>query len=714
VGIVATEDREIVGLALTSERLADAAIVTTAESEPRIVFANAAFARLTDHPREDLRGRTLGFLQRPADFHIALANLCREIDTTGSFFVETTIRRRDGRGIIVEWQTTPVMGQGSGARHYLFSIVHDLSRHRKEHSTLVHEREKARVALGAVGDAVICVDATSRIEDMNGVAEALAGCTASAAHGMPSDDVFRIVNVAESETVIDPIMACIARGNAVRPEGRLLLIGRNGRKTAIEACANPLRTVDGEVCGAVLVCREASDRRATRRLRAGATHDALTGLINRREFERRLDNAVVSARQYGRCQVLCYIDLDHFRRINEAVGHTVGDSVLRQVAGLLHARFRERDTLARLGGDEFGLLLDNCTLDEAERIAETTVASFAATRFAGIEAQAMTVTPSFGLVEVTPYSGSAQQLLSQGDVACYTAKELGRGRSHIYRSDRTAAGDGSPVVLFPQEFRAALEEDRFQLYYQPIVPLQKGSRLPVHYEFLLRHRCDSGQLVMPRALIAAAERHGLMAAVDRWVIRAALRLLGRRDARFADAAIAINLSGNSLDDPGLVDYVTAQFDQSPIAPRTVCFEITETEAIRDLAHAAHVAHGLKKLGCSIALDDFGSGQSSFTYLKALPADYLKIDGSFVRQIIDSPVDRAVVSAIHETGRIMGLKTIAEFAHSQAIIECLRDLGVDYAQGDAVAPPRPAPATGVEDAATGTVRPAALPASSRAQ
>jgi EAL domain-containing protein (putative c-di-GMP-specific phosphodiesterase class I) len=235
-----------------------------------------------------------------------------------------------------------------------------------------------------------------------------------------------------------------------------------------------------------------------------------------------------------------------------------------------------------------------------------------------------------------------------------------------------------------------LEQDRFQLYYQPIMPLQTGSGLPVHHEFLLRHRTDSGQLVLPSTLIEAAERHGLMAAVDRWVIRAALAHLAGHRERFGHGTIAINLSGNSLDDPGVVDYVLAQLAAHGIEAGMVCFEITETEAIRDLAHAANVARGLKRLGCAIALDDFGSGQSSFTYLKALPADYLKIDGSFVRELTQSPVDRAIVSAINATGRIMGLKTIAEFAHSDAIIDCLRGLGVDYAQGDAVAPPRPVP------------------------
>ena len=592
-GLVAEEDRVVRGLAATSERLTDAALITTAEPDPRIVFANAAFARLSGRPAEALSQCGLSMLQGPAEFEAGLGRLHSTIVATGSFFMDVSLRRGDGETLVVEWQATPVVDE-RGPGRYLFSIVRDVTRQHRERLPAARKREGG------------------------------------------------------------------------------------GRR------------------GGVPVLREDPDNEGAARGRSG--RDRLTGLIDRGKFERRLEKAASSAKQSGRSQVLLHIDLDHFKQINEAAGRAAGDEVLRQVASLLRARFRERDTLARLGGDSFGILLDNCGLEEAEKIAEAIVASFASTRFPvpGRD-EALTVTPSIGLVEVSSASGTAEQLLSQADLACYTAKELGRGRSHIYRSDRQTV-ETAPVVLFPQEFRSALEQDRFQLYYQPILPLQEGSGLPIHHEFLLRHRTDGGQLVLPSTLIEAAERHGLMAAVDRWVIRAALtHLVGHRE-RFGQGTIAINLSGNSLDDPGVVDYVVAQLAAHGIEARMVCFEITETEAIRDLVHAAKVARGLKQLGCAIALDDFGSGQSSFTYLKALPADYLKIDGSFVRQLTESPVDRSIVSAINATGRIMGLKTIAEFAHSDAILDCLRDLGVDYAQGDAVAPPRPVPP--LESAAEG--------------
>lgn len=705
-GLLLKKDPVVRALALTIEGLQDAAFIATAEPEPRIVFANAAFVRLTGYRREALRGQALGFLRRHDTLGATLGRLHRDLEAEGAFFAEVSIRHRDGHAIAVEWQATrlAVDADADTGPAHLLCLLRDVSARREAQATLSRERERLRAALACVGDAVICLDGAGRIEEINPAAEKMTGWTKAAVVGLSASEVLRFVDFARRAPIASPAAACLASGRPQMCSGPFVLIGRHNRETIVSALAaplrepaaadNPVRGAVGEAVhsaprGAVLVLRGESPRRASRSTDLNAARDALTGLINRREFERRLENAISGAGRNGRRQVLCYIDLDHFRLINEVAGHAAGDTVLRQVASLLRARFRQRDTLARLGGDEFALLLDNCGLDEAEGIAKSILESFAAARFAVPGTAPLRVAPSIGLVEVTTLSGSAPQLLSRGDLACYTAKELGRGRSHIYRSD--SVNDAPAALLNPRAFRAALAGDRFQLYYQPIVPLDKNAGLAVHYEFLLRLRSETGELILPRTLIAAAERHGLMGAVDRWVIRAALRQLADPQGRFAAASIAINLSGNSLDDPGLVDYVVAQFAEHPIAPRAVCFEITETEAIRDLGHAVEVVSCLKQLGCSIALDDFGSGQSSFAYLKALPADYLKIDGGFVRRMIDSPVDRAVVSAIHETGRIMGLRTIAEFAHDDATIACLRGLGVDYAQGDAVAPPRPVPA-----------------------
>lgn len=687
-----TEDEHgILSLSMTSANLTDGVVITTAEPKPRILHVNAAFARLVNYPAGALTGQTLDGLQVPQTLAHGLSQLHAQVLENGSFFREVLLRRRDDEAVVVEWQATPVVRADGGHRH-LFSIVRNVSPQRKDRPALVDDRRVPWAALDVIDDAVVCIDNVHRIEDMNAAAHALTGWPIDEARGRPLGDVVRIIDPAAGWVPSGEPVAVGPTGSAqVLQPGRQLLLSRDGRQAAIQVRFYPQTSPDGTRLGAVVVLRELPEARRPEGLpRQDSKRDDLTGLINRTEFKRRLVAAVASAKQRGRAHVLCYIDLDHFAQINNAYGQAAGDAVLRQVAGLLRTRFRGRDAVARLGGDEFGLLLDNCSLDEAERLCQRVVDNFATTRFPLIDAPAVAVTPSIGLVQVTAASVNARKLLLEGDIACFTAKKLGRGRSHIYRSDHTATRARDPIVLYPQEFRAALDEDRFQLYYQPIVPLQKDSGLSIHYEFLLRHRSECGQLILPGALIAAAERHGLMAAVDRWVIRTALRQLGNRHSRFVNTAIAINLSGNSLDDLSLVDYVAAQFAVNPIRPSSVCFEITETEAIRDLSRAVEVVYGLKKLGCLIALDDFGSGQSSFTYLKALPADYLKIDGSFVREIIGSPANQSIVAAINQTGRIMGLKTIAEFAHNAEIVDRLRELGVDYAQGDAVAPARPVP------------------------
>ena len=458
--VVSEEHGGVRVLAMTSERLTDAALVTTAEPRPRIVFANSAFLRLTGHTAAALRLRSLGVLQRTGEFQEGLAKLHPAIMANGSFFAKVRLRGSDGRTLIVEWQATPVVDvDESGPARYLFSIVRDASHQRRERRALARERERTQVTLAAVGDAVVYLDVAGRIEEMNPAAENLSQWPAAEAGGRSAADVFRMFDAISRDAVPNPVASCMSGGGTVVVTGRLLLPGRDGRETPVAVRAAPLREEGGGVRGAVLVLREDTERApAGAGGAADPGRDQLTGLMGRREFERRLETAAASARQYGRSQVLLHIDLDHFKQVNEAFGRSAGDEVLRQVAGLLRARFRERDALARLGGDSFGLLLDNCSLEKAETIAENTVASLASARFpvAG-HADGVIVIPSIGLVEVSPSSGTAEQLLTHADLACYTAKELGRGRSHIYRSDRQAI-ETAPVVLFPEEFRAALEE----------------------------------------------------------------------------------------------------------------------------------------------------------------------------------------------------------------------------------------------------------------
>jgi diguanylate cyclase (GGDEF)-like protein/PAS domain S-box-containing protein len=418
-----------------------------------------------------------------------------------------------------------------------------------------------------------------------------------------------------------------------------------------------------------------------------ATHDALTGLENRREFERQLEQALASARSERTRHALCYLDLDQFKLINDSAGHVVGDQLLRQVAGLLLGKLRACDTLARLGGDEFSLLIKNCSLEKALEIAEDLLTAIRDFRFSW-EGRNFEIGGSIGLVPITADAENTAKLLSQADVACYTAKELGRNRVYVYETHDSHSSRLHTQILRAAELTDALEKNRFRIYGQPIVGLPPSHERPMHIELLLRMLDAEDQLLLAGEFIPAAERYGLMRAIDRWVIRTVLQEYGSSFARLPTAKIAINLSGNSLNDDSLLAFTRQAFGNSALPPQRVCFEITETAAIDNLKQTSHFILEMKKIGCCFALDDFGSGLSSFAYLKNLPVDYLKIDGNFVRDMVEDTTDQAMVAAINQVGHTMGIQTVAEYAESAAVIEQLRKLGVDYAQGYGIGRPQP--------------------------
>jgi diguanylate cyclase (GGDEF)-like protein/PAS domain S-box-containing protein len=418
-----------------------------------------------------------------------------------------------------------------------------------------------------------------------------------------------------------------------------------------------------------------------------ATHDALTGLENRREFERQLEQALASARSESTRHALCYLDLDQFKLINDSAGHVVGDQLLRQVAGLLLGKLRACDTLARLGGDEFSLLIKNCPLERALEIAEDLLTAIQEFRFSW-EGRSFEIGGSIGLVPITSDAESTAQLLSQADVACYTAKERGRNRVYVYETHDSHSSQLHTQILRAAELADALGKNRFRLYGQPIVALPPGYDRPMHIELLLRLLDAENEILLAEEFIPAAERYGLMRAIDRWVIRTVLQEYGDCFARLPTAKIAINLSGNSLNDDSLLAFTRQILANSVLPPDRVCFEITETAAIDNLKQTSHFILEMKRIGCLFALDDFGSGLSSFAYLKNLPVDYLKIDGNFVRNMAEDTIDQAMVAAINQVGHTMGIQTVAEYAETEAVVEQLRKLGVDYAQGYGIGRPQP--------------------------
>ncbi|MDS4039673.1 MAG: EAL domain-containing protein [Candidatus Competibacter sp.] len=603
---------------------------------------------------------------------------------------EWEITRATGEKRMVSISTSVVEDVADSV--HVLALIHDTTERKRAEEALFEAKERAQVTLHSIGDAVITTDARGMVDYLNPVAEALAGWTTAEAQGRPLSEVFQIVNEQTRQPAPDPVAGCLREGKIVGLANHSILIGRHGQEYHIDDSAAPIRGRDGQVLGAVLVFHDVTEnRQLARQLEYDATHDALTGLINRAEFERRLERALASARQYGARHALCYLDLDQFKVVNDTAGHAAGDELLRQINAILGGMFRERDTLARIGGDEFGLLLDNCPLDRAQFIAQAAVGNIRDHRFHW-EGRAYQIGASIGLVPITAETQNTAQLLTQADVACYIAKEMGRNRVHLYQQEDRETTQRHGEILGAAGLRDALEQGRFRLHYQPIVPLTALDPRPVRHEALLRVAYKSSpdeisELVLPAAFIPAAERYGLMGAIDRWVIQTAFREYAAGIGK-TGAKIAINLSGNSLSDETLLGFIETQFAEHDFPPERVCFEITETAAIQNLRHATDLMATLKRRGSQLALDDFGSGLSSFHYLKTLPVDYLKIDGSFVKDMIENARDGALVAAINQMSHTLGIQTIAEYVHSQAIVERLREMGVDYAQGYFFGQPKP--------------------------
>lgn len=426
----------------------------------------------------------------------------------------------------------------------------------------------------------------------------------------------------------------------------------------------------------------------TQELSYQATHDSLTGLVNRAEFERYLQQALRRAHTDGSEHALCYLDLDQFKIINDSSGHIAGDELLRQLAEVLKAKVRKSDLLARLGGDEFAVLVGHCTVQDAERVAEVLRKAISEYRFqwAG---KSYAVGVSAGLVPITQLTVSMTEVLKAADAACYAAKDAGRNRIHIFREGDAELSKRYGEMRWVSRINEALDTERFTLRFQPIVPVKPGSADYWHYELLLSMRDQDGAMVSPGAFLPAAERYGLSVRIDRWVVANAFSWLGAHPAELAQTqTCSINLSSPSVSDKNFLGFVIDQLEAKRVPAKKICFEITETAAITNLSSAARLISTLKGLGCSFALDDFGSGVSSFAYLKNLAVDSIKIDGVFVKNICEDSVSRALVKAINDMGHAMGKRTIAEAVESKEIFEELRRIGVDYAQGFGIAAPRP--------------------------
>jgi diguanylate cyclase (GGDEF)-like protein/PAS domain S-box-containing protein len=554
---------------------------------------------------------------------------------------------------------------------------------------LAQEKELAQITLASIGDGVIRTDAAGIVDYLNPVAERLTGWPSAEACGLPVEKIFIVMDETSGKPLTNPVERCLQEEEVIELPGYLLLTRRDGRDFAIRDSAAPIRDRLGRIAGCVLVFKDVTQIRGMEReMMYLARHDPLTGLINRREFEKRLQHCLATARDDGRLHALFYLDLDEFKVVNDTCGHLAGDEMLKQVTALLKTRLRKTDTLARLGGDEFGVILEDTELGDARRVGDSLRTEVRSFRFAWQE-RIFEIGVSIGLVPITGEHLDMAQVLSAADAACYVAKESGRNRMHEYQPDDSALAERYGEMQWIHRIHKAFAEHRFFLYRQSIEPLRPNGHEPPLCEIFIRMIDEEGRIASPGAFIPAAERYHLIASIDRWVIHAAFVSLACRILSHGDeTCFAINLSGQSIGDEYFLEYVLEEMELTGVEPARICFEITETAAVSNLTQAMRFIDILKKFGCRFVLDDFGSGLSSFAYLKNLSVDFLKIDGTFVRDMVGSPVQRALVESIHQIGQVMGIRTIAESVENRQTLDILREIGVDYVQGYGISLPEP--------------------------
>ena len=650
-------------------------------AEGRWQKCNPAMTRLCGSSEDSLFQRPFTDLFHPDD--ITDLTLPGE---GGSTCQEARLLRASGW----EWMRVTLTGIEGGKGCLLMELESTQSVHDAQAALLdkqrhlARETEHLRVTLDAIGDAVIATDEAGLITFMNPVAESLTGWQETQGVGRPVDEVLVLIEDSTGERLPSPVGAALEGLQVcfLRDGNRLRSL--DGTLYEIQDTASPLKADDGRLVGAVVVFQDVTSRRAMQKaLDFQTTHDALTGLTNRRGFELALQMAL--AAEGGETNILCFINLDRFKVVNDTAGHVAGDALLRECAGVIGHQIRDDDVLARMGGDEFGLLLRHCPLDRARRIAERLIEALDAIRFSWEDA-VYDIGASVGLVELDDEVVSVEEAMSRADVACYTAKNRGRGQVAVYTADDSDASRRHLELQMAASLRESLEADRFVLFVQEIRAMAEGD--PGHYEVLLRLRGRDGEMISPAAFIPAAERYQMMPHIDRWVLRQLLQERGAELAAINGLNLAINLSATTLDDPNFLPFLATLLEDTPLAPDRLTFEITETTVVNQMGSVSDVLIWLRDQGCRVALDDFGSGFSSFNYLKHFKVDYLKIDGSFVRNLMRSSVDHTIVESINEVAHRLGIQTVAEYVEDPALIPVLRETGVDYVQGYAIGRPEP--------------------------
>jgi diguanylate cyclase (GGDEF)-like protein/PAS domain S-box-containing protein len=551
-------------------------------------------------------------------------------------------------------------------------------------------RSRALATLDAMGESVITFDADARIDYINQSAALMLGQRLGQVAGKTFAEVGVLVDETDRRGLDDPVRKAFTSGNRVSVSKRAVLVPTaGGAERSVDISVSPLRFESSAMVGVVMVLNDTSELRGlTRQMTYQASHDALTGLVNRREFERRLQEALDSARAGDVMHALAYLDLDRFKAVNDTCGHTAGDNLLREVASLIKDAVRDSDTVGRIGGDEFALLLVGCPLEKARQIADDVMRSVGDYRFVWKD-KIFKIGVSLGLVEIGRDGGALEDIMSSADSACYVAKQQG-GVLHVYSAREEANARHRGETHWLQKLQGALRDDKFELYYQPIVHARAGGARGPALEVFVRLMPEPGLASEPPAqFIRAAERYRLMPLVDRWVVHAVLSALGRGGLKLpASRSVALNLAGQTLGDAEFLEFVVDCLDLTGASPTDICFEITESSVVANLDHARRFIEVLHGMGCEFALDDFGSGLSSFAHLRSLPVDYLKIDGSFIRNLGADSVNQAMVAAMIDLSRSLNFRVVAEQVEDQSSLDVVKSLGIDFVQGFVIAKPQP--------------------------
>lgn len=655
--------------------------------EERVVRANRAFYKLTGLTSEQTVGRKITSIMHPNGEERPCPVCDARMQRKDTYLVMEPDHPNNKTGRPNEIMIR-VIRDDRGNDMGMLMAIRDLSRARQTENEFRRLNQHIHLLLDSTGEGIIGLDEYGRCTFVNHAAARLLGYTPEELVGRDLFDQIhsRYENGAPVARDDCPMLRTISEQCSFSSNEHVLW-RKNNLSFSAQYLSNPV-IENGRVTGAVVVFRDVTETRGmTRRLDYLARHDALTGLYNRHEFERRLQAALHDQLHDG-C-IVAYLDLDQFKVVNDTCGHAAGDELLQQLSALLKANVPENATLARLGGDEFGLLLQGRSLPAALDVIHALRDLMRKFRF-GCEDKTFAIGASVGVVPLRTTAGTLSDVMRHADAACYLAKESGRNRVHVFQPDDAELTRRHREMQWVTRVQQALEHDQFELFYQCIHPTNAPTVRPNRFfEILIRMRDGGGNWIRPEVFLPAAERYNLMPAVDRWVVaNVCAWMRHHREQIHAIEMCTINLSGHSLSDDAFLDYVVRELRDNHVPPSIICFEVTETAAVANLAHALRFIKELRQLGCRFALDDFGSGMSSFAYLKNLPVDYLKIDGNFVRDIVDDPVDFAMVEAINKVGHVMGIQTIAEFVESDVVRDKLQEIGIDFVQGTRIAPPVP--------------------------